>query len=222
MALAVIVVPRGYDARIRMELAWDRFLIGAHPEELVDLGLVRRTAATLAQLETIIAGSTGALPSDAALVLLEAGSAPAVLRASELPPGMRGTGVRGSRTNEQLASTLAMFLHPDRAAVTRRRARFEAVLSREPERFREEVTRNLASAWRLREQAEDARGHQRLALLARAGTLLVGQVGSGPKSRLRGRTPGHPRPPIPCAGGPCGTGYFSPAGRRFVQFWVDG
>ena len=95
MALAVIVVPEDSAARLRMELAWDRFLAGARPEELVDLGLVRRTTATLADLETIASGTRGWFGPDAALVLLEFGSVPALLSASELPPEMLQAGVCG-------------------------------------------------------------------------------------------------------------------------------
>ena len=218
MALAVIVVPEDSAARLRMELAWDRFLAGARPEELVDLGLVRRASATLAELETILSGTHGSLPPDAALVLLEAGLAPAVLGTSELPPDMGRAGVCGSTTDERLARTLARFLHPDRAAVTRRRARFEAVLLAEPGRLREEVTRDLAAAWRLREEAESLRGHRRTALLAKAGKLLVLPLRERPHSRARWRTPD---PPVGCAGVPCGTGFFRARGRRFVEFWVE-
>lgn len=219
MALAVIVVPEEHAARLRLELAWDRFLAGAKPEELVDLGLVRRTAATRAELEGITIGTESPLAADAALVLLEAGLAPAALSTRELPPGM-GLGIRGSRTDERLAQTLARFLHPDRASVRRRRARFEAVLSREPERMREELTRNLAVAWKLREEAESERGQRRRALLAKAGRLVSAPECGRPKSGPGWRPPAIPTPRIPCAGGPCGTGYFSASGQRFVNFWV--
>jgi len=217
MALAVLVVPEDPAQRRHLETAWDRFLVSVRPEELVDLGLVRRTLATRAELEALTCGIQGSLSQDAALVLLETGSAPAVLPTTELPPGMDRAGVCGSTTDRQLARTLAKFLHPDLAAVRRRRARFEAVLFLEPERLRDQETRNLAAAWRLREEAESAGGRRRSALLAKAAKLLLLPLRKSPLSRPLWRTQ---VPPRSCAGGPCGTGFFSPTGRRFVKFWV--
>ena len=239
VALLVVLLPADRPERARRGRIWGEFLSGGRQEELYDLALANRCAATVDELveEFQLALGEDAHPFAA---LIEPGAAqPLLLDLAELPRSVanatfpvnsvtgrpvhqhgidRDGDVARRNRSAALAEALSAFLHPDLDTLLRRSEQLEfAALTRirgaDALRARRLGFATRAATW---EDLEPARVRQ-LRVTYHELSAPFGRPLSVERATLENLDVG---PGPGCHGVPCGTAHMPGPGRRFLQLYT--